>query len=106
MIPSKQHEEICNRKYLKLFLLLIVCTLVFNKSYAQYYDFKTEEFYKNQKKEKRNKKKYNTSSAKINDRLWYIETDGEISPLDYGFTFLKVGKPKKVKKKIAKKESF
>ena len=106
MIPSKQHEEICNRKYLKLFLLLIVCTLVFNKSYAQYYDFKTEEFYKNQKKEKRNKKKYNTSSAKINDRLWYIETDGEISPLDYGFTCLKVGKSKKSNKNIDDRASY
>ena len=106
MIPSKQHEEICNRKYLKLFLLLIVCTFVFNKSYAQYYDFKTEEFYKNQKKEKRNKKKYNTSSAKINDRLWYIETDGEISPLDYGFTCLKVGKSKKSNKNIDDRASY
>lgn len=91
MIPSKQHEEICNRKYLKLFLLLIVCTLVFNKSYAQYYDFKTEEFYKNQKKEKRNKKKCNTSSAKINDRLWYIETDAEIREIGEYADCLKAG---------------
>lgn len=49
MIPSKQHTVLYSWKNLKLLLFFVLCNLAFCKSYAQYYSFKTNDFYKNRR---------------------------------------------------------
>ena len=90
MILSKQHIDIYSWKKLKLFLLFILCLLTFNKSYAQYYSFKTEEFFQHQKSNDGGKKKHYTSWADINGKRWYIKTNAEIKDKSNS-DYLKVG---------------
>ena len=93
MILSKQHIDIYSWKKLKLFLLFILCLLTFNKSYAQYYSFKTEEFFQHQKSNDGGKKKHYTSWADINGKRWYIKTNAEIKDKSNS-DYLKVGTTK------------
>ena len=83
MIPSKQHTALYSWENLKLLLFFVLCNLAFCKSYAQYYSFKTNDFYKNKNK----KNKVYTSWANINGRRWDIITDVGIKDYEY----LKVG---------------
>lgn len=84
MIPSKQHTVLYSWKNLKLLLFFVLCNLAFCKSYAQYYSFKTNDFYKNRNPKKN---KVYTSWADINGRRWDIKTDAGIKDYEY----LKVG---------------
>ncbi|MBF1462098.1 hypothetical protein [Prevotella pallens] len=87
MIPSKQHTILYSWKNLKLLLFFVLCNLAFCKSYAQYYSFKTNDFYKNWNPKVVRKNKVYTSWANINGRRWDIKTDAEIKDYEY----LKVG---------------
>lgn len=87
MIPSKQHTILYSWKNLKLLLFFVLCNLAFCKSYAQYYSFKTNDFYKNWNPKVVRKNKVYTSWADINGRRWYIKTDAGIKDYEY----LKVG---------------
>ena len=87
MIPSKQHTVLYSWKNLKLLLFFVLCNLAFCKSYAQYYSFKTNDFYKNWNPKVVRKNKVYTSWADINGRRWDIKTDAEIKDYEY----LKVG---------------
>ena len=87
MIPSKQHTALYSWENLKLLLFFVLCNLAFCKSYAQYYSFKTNDFYKNKNK----KNKVYTSWANINGRRWDIKTDAEIRDFDEYTYCLKVG---------------
>ena len=87
MIPSKQHTILYSWKNLKLLLFFVLCNLAFCKSYAQYYSFKTNDFYKNWNPKVVRKNKVYTSWADINGRHWDIKTDAEIKDYEY----LKVG---------------
>ena len=88
MIPSKQHTVLYSWKNLKLLLFFVLCNLAFCKSYAQYYSFKTNDFYKNSNP-KRNK--VYTSWADINGKCWKIETDAEIREIGEYADCLKAG---------------
>ena len=87
MIPSKQHTVLYSWKNLKLLLFFVLCNLAFCKSYAQYYSFKTNDFYENRNPKVVRKNKVYTSWADINGRRWYIKTDAGIKDYEY----LKVG---------------
>lgn len=87
MIPSKQHTALYSWKNLKLLLFFVLCNLAFCKSYAQYYSFKTNDFYKNWNPKVVRKNKVYTSWANINGRRWDIKTDVGIKDYEY----LKVG---------------
>ena len=87
MIPSKQHTVLYSWENLKLLLFFVLCNLSFCKSYAQYYSFKTNDFYKNWNPKVVRKNKVYTSWADINGRRWYIKTDVGIKDYEY----LKVG---------------
>lgn len=87
MIPSKQHTVLYSWKNLKLLLFFVLCNLAFCKSYAQYYSFKTNDFYKNWNPKVVRKNKVYTSWADINGRRWDIKTDVGIKDYEY----LKVG---------------
>lgn len=87
MIPSKQHTVLYSWKNLKLLLFFVLCNLAFCKSYAQYYSFKTNDFYKNWNPKVVRKNKVYTSWADINGRRWDIKTDAGIKDYEY----LKVG---------------
>lgn len=87
MIPSKQHTILYSWKKLKLLLFFVLCNLAFCKSYAQYYSFKTNDFYKNWNPKVVRKNKVYTSWADINGRRWDIKTDVGIKDYEY----LKVG---------------
>lgn len=87
MIPSKQHTILYSWKNLKLLLFFVLCNLAFCKSYAQYYSFKTNDFYKNWNPKVVRKNKVYTSWANINGRRWDIKTDVGIKDYEY----LKVG---------------
>lgn len=87
MIPSKQHTALYSWKNLKLLLFFVLCNLAFCKSYAQYYSFKTNDFYKNWNPKVVRKNKVYTSWADINGRRWDIKTDVGIKDYEY----LKVG---------------
>lgn len=87
MIPSKQHTILYSWKNLKLLLFFVLCNLAFCKSYAQYYSFKTNDFYKNWNPKVVRKNKVYTSWADINGRRWDIKTDVGIKDYEY----LKVG---------------
>lgn len=89
MIPSKQHTGTFNWKRVKLSLLVVLCSFIFSKSYAQYYSFKTEQFADNQKRN--SKKKYYTSNASINGIRWEIKSDAKIRSFDNFTSCLKVG---------------
>lgn len=88
MIPSKQHTALYSWEKLKLLLFFVLCNLAFCKSYAQYYSFKTNDFYKNRKPKKN---KVYTSWANINGRRWDIKTDAKIRDFDEYTYCLKVG---------------
>lgn len=88
MIPSKQHTILYSWKNLKLLLFFVLCNLAFCKSYAQYYSFKTNDFYKNSNPKKN---KVYTSWANINGRRWDIKTDAVIRDFDEYTYCLKVG---------------
>lgn len=88
MIPSKQHTILYSWENLKLLLFFVLCNLAFCKSYAQYYSFKTNDFYKNSNP-KRNK--VYTSWADINGKCWKIETDAEIREIGEYADCLKAG---------------
>ncbi len=88
MIPSKQHTALYSWENLKLLLFFVLCNLAFCKSYAQYYSFKTNDFYKNRNPKKN---KVYTSWANINGRRWDIKTDVEIRDFDEYTYCLKVG---------------
>lgn len=90
MILLKLHINICNWSKIRLFLLFVLCNLTFGESYAQYYSFKTEEFYKNQNPKTRGKKLY-ASCADINGKCWKIETDAEIREIGEYADCLKAG---------------
>lgn len=105
MILSKQHIDIYSWKKLKLFLLFILCLLTFNKSYAQYYSFKTEEFFQHQKSNDGGKKKHYTSWADINGKRWYIKTNAEIKDKSNS-DYLKVGTTKAEAKYIILRTNF
>ena len=77
MILLKLHINICNWSKIRLSLLFVLCNLTFGESYAQYYSFKTEEFYENRCPKTTGKKLY-SSYAYINGKRWEIETDAEI----------------------------
>ncbi|MBF1515375.1 MAG: hypothetical protein HXN89_05915 [Prevotella pallens] len=87
MIPSKQHTALYSWENLKLLLFFVLCNLAFCKSYAQYYSFKTNDFYENRNPKVVRKNKVYTSWADINGRRWYIKTDAGIKDYEY----LKVG---------------
>ncbi|MEZ7708946.1 hypothetical protein [Prevotella pallens] len=87
MIPSKQHTALYSWENLKLLLFFVLCNLAFCKSYAQYYSFKTNDFYKNWNPKVVRKNKVYTSWANINGRRWDIKTDVGIKDYEY----LKVG---------------
>ena len=87
MIPSKQHTALYSWENLKLLLFFVLCNLAFCKSYAQYYSFKTNDFYKNWNPKVVRKNKVYTSWADINGRRWDIKTDVGIKDYEY----LKVG---------------
>lgn len=91
MIPSKQHTILYSWKNLKLLLFFVLCNLAFCKSYAQYYSFKTNDFYKNWNPKVVRKNKVYTSWADINGRRWDIKTDAEIRDFDEYTYCLKVG---------------
>jgi hypothetical protein len=88
MIPSKQHTVLYSWKNLKLLLFFVLCNLAFCKSYAQYYSFKTNDFYKNSNPKKN---KVYTSWADINGKCWKIETDAEIREIGEYADCLKAG---------------
>lgn len=91
MIPSKQHTVLYSWKNLKLLLFFVLCNLAFCKSYAQYYSFKTNDFYKNWNPKVVRKNKVYTSWANINGRRWDIKTDAVIRDFDEYTYCLKVG---------------
>ncbi len=88
MIPSKQHTILYSWKNLKLLLFFVLCNLAFCKSYAQYYSFRTNDFYKNSNPKKN---KVYTSWADINGKCWKIETDAEIREIGEYADCLKAG---------------
>jgi len=90
MILLKLHINICNWSKIRLSLLFVLCNLTFGESYAQYYSFKTEEFYKNQNPKTTGKKLY-ASCADINGKCWKIETDAEIREIGEYADCLKAG---------------
>ena len=90
MILLKLHINICNWSKIRLFLLFVLCNLTFGESYAQYYSFKTEEFYENRCPKTTGKKLY-TSCADINGKCWKIKTDAEIREIGEYAVCLKVG---------------
>lgn len=89
MIPSKQHTILYSWKNLKLLLFFVLCNLAFCKSYAQYYSFKTEKFYKHSLYD--SKRKVYASCADINGKCWKIETDAEIRNIGEYAVCLKAG---------------
>lgn len=90
MILLKLHINICNWSKIRLFLLFVLCNLTFGESYAQYYSFKTEEFYENRCPKTTGKKLY-SSYAYINGKRWEIETDAEIRNIGEYAVCLKAG---------------
>lgn len=89
MILLKLHINICNWSKIRLSLLFVLCNLTFGESYAQYYSFKTEKFYKHSLYD--SKRKVYASCADINGKCWKIETDAEIRNIGEYAVCLKAG---------------
>ena len=89
MILLKLHINICNWSKIRLSLLFVLCNLTFGESYAQYYSFKTEKFYKHCLYD--SKRKVYASCADINGKCWKIETDAEIRNIGEYAVCLKAG---------------
>lgn len=89
MILLKLHINICNWSKIRLSLLFVLCNLTFGESYAQYYSFKTEKFYKYCLYD--SKRKVYASCADINGKCWKIETDAEIREIGEYAVCLKAG---------------